>query len=338
MTNGRVIVDIIPTIPGGLVHGQEVPYGWAVRIHRWLSDRSGQGVFRKVKPLPPQTGEPLEGSLSVSLEERHESADASESKNIYAKREFPFRCVRKITGWDCRWYENTVVEVEPPFQERLSRDDNITYLLSVGVEDASGMDLGSAELSFANLPTWCLWDVELDRPGGIEKVVNGRRIVAGTRAAAYPGDFTGEGRAGFIHVVGTLHLAAYDATGKKLWDRDDPAGAAVYNSTNANVCDINGDGKDEVIAMRGKPPEARLEILEGTTGRTLKSVPWPAKGEDLRRWHHGGNRGDMAYTYDAKIYVADFRGLGQPRDIVLQTGDENQVLYTALNDELEVLW
>ena len=338
MANESVIIDIIPTIPDGLIHGQEVPYGWAVRIHRWLSDRSGQGIFRKVKPLPRDTGEPLEGSLWVSLEERRESAEAPQSKEIYSNREFSFRCARNITGWDCRWYESTVVEVELPFQKRLPRDGEITYVLSVGVEDASGMELGSAQRSFANLPTWCLWEVELDRPGGIEKVVNGRRIVAGTRAAVYPGDFTGEGRAGFLHLVGSLYIAAYDATGKKFWDYDDPAGAPVYNSTNASVGDINGDGRDEIIVMRGKPPEARLEILEGVTGRILKSVLWPGNGEDMARWHHGGNRGDMAYTYDAKIYLADFRGLGRPQDIVLQTGDENQALYTALNNELEVLW
>ena len=338
MADQSVIVDIIPTIPDGLVHGREVPYGWAVRIHRWLSDRSGQGIFRKVNPPPPETGEPLEGSLSVSLEEQEGPTDAPISRAIFTNRELPFHCARDITGWDCRWYESAVVEVEPPFQERLRRGGSITYVLRVQVKDPSGMELGSAQLSFANLPTWCLWDVELDRPGGIEKVVNRRRIVAGTRAAVYPGDFTGEGRAGFLHVVGNLHMAAYDATGRKLWDLSDPAGVPVYNSTNANVGEINGDGRDEVIAMRGKPPEARLEILEGTTGRTLRSVPWPGNSEDLSRWHHGGNRGDMAYTYDAKIYLANFRGLGQPRDIVLQTGDENQVLYTALNDELEALW
>ena len=31
MANESVIIDIIPTIPDGLIHGQEVPYGWAVR-------------------------------------------------------------------------------------------------------------------------------------------------------------------------------------------------------------------------------------------------------------------------------------------------------------------
>ena len=45
----------------------------------------------RVKALPPHIGEPLEGSLSVSLEEQG-STGTSQSRNIFTKREFPFRC------------------------------------------------------------------------------------------------------------------------------------------------------------------------------------------------------------------------------------------------------
>jgi len=226
----------------------------------------------------------------------------------------------------------------PPFQNSLSNGAERAYRLRVRALLANGNPLGEAALTFANLPTYCLWDVELQRPGGIEKVVDGRRILAGVRSVTLPADLAGEGRAGFVHAVGTFHVAAYDSAGRTLWTRDDFAGIPVYNSTATRAFDIDADGHDEVITMWGKPPEARILIIEGMTGQVLREAPWPRNAEDLNRWRHGGNRGHVAYAYDAKVYVANFRGLAQPRDLLLQTGDENRPVYSALTDELDLLW
>jgi hypothetical protein len=339
MSDIQTVIDILPDIPVGLRHGQEVPYGWKVRIHRWLGGRFGAGVYQRVNPPSESAGEPLSGTIRISLQEYQGTDTAGEKVAVlFSDKESKFTCERGITGWRCAWYDQAEVQVMPPFQSELSRDENITFLLRATAYDDNGTVIGDASRTFVNLPTYCLWDVELDRPGGIEKVINGFRVVSGTRAAVYLGDFTGTGRSGFLHVVGSNHFAAYDATGVKLWTRSNPAGVPVYNSTNACVCDINGDGKDEVIAMTGKPPEAKLEIIDGFSGATIAEIPWPGNDADPARMFHSANRGDMNYTYDAKIYIANFRGLPEPRDIVLQIGDENQVLYEVFTDSLEPLW
>ena len=339
MKNQETIIDILPDIPEGLRHGEEVPYGWKVRIHRWLGGRAGAKAFGRVQPAPADAGEPPSGVVRATLTEYNGCDDTGEKlREVFREKEFSYACRRGITGWRCAWYDQAEVTVMGPFQSELSRNGDITYVVMADVYDSSGALLGSSSRSFANLPTYCLWDIELDRPGGVERVVNGFRIVAGARAAVYLGDFTGVGMAGMLHVVGTNHFAAYDSKGEKLWVRSDPAGVPVYNSTNACVCDINGDGRDEAIAMTGKPPDAKLEILDGVTGSTLAEIPWPGNDVDPARMYHGANRGDMSYTYDAKIYVANFRGLSAPRDIVLQIGDENQVLYKVYTESLEFQW
>lgn len=331
-------ISVVPSMADGVKHGHEVAYGWSVRIFRWLSDSWGSTApYEKVQPL--EAGPPTEGYVVVDLEEFEGRTTAGRKRrDVFVRRRLSFRCAHGITGWGSRWYELGSVEVMTPFQQSLPRDADVTYRLCVQAFLSNGEPLGRTDLSFANVPTYCLWDVELDRPGGVERVVDGRRILTGVRSVVLPADFTGEGRAGFVHAVGTFHLAAYDATGRKLWQRRDFSGVDVYNSTATRAFDVNGDGRDEVVTMAGRPPEADVLILEGTTGEILRRAPWPSNHGDLNRWHHGGNRGHVAYAYDAKLYIANFRGLEQPRDLVLQTGDENRPVYSVLTDELELLW
>jgi len=332
-------ISIVPSIPPQLRHGQQVPYGWAVKIHRWLSDWSDTAPYEKVPPAPISEAQVSRGQLLVNLSEfEGKSTSAEKVRDIIAGRTVRFRCGIGNTAWRSRWYEAALVEVMAPFQDRLVSGLDRSYLLSVEVFLADGDRIGQSELVFANVPTWCFWDVQLDRPGGIDKIVDGRRILAGVRAQTSPADFNGEGRAGFVHAVGSQHLAAYDASGKKLWSMSDPAGVPIYNSVAARPYDINADGKDEVIAMWGTPPEARILIIEGATGKVLREASWPRNNEDIRRWRHGGNRGHVAYAYDAKIYIANSRGLDRTSDLVLQTGDDNQAVYSVLPAELEVLW
>ena len=272
MNRQNTIIDVIPDIPIGPEHGQEVPYGWKVRIHRWLGGKVGANAYDRVPPPPPDSGDPLAGSIAATLSEHRGREPGGEKvRDIFADRRYDYACQRGVTGWSCAWYDQAEVTIMPPFQNKLSSDPDRTFVLTVEAFDREGAPIGTVSRSFANLPTYCLWDVELDRPGGVERVIEGHRVVAGTRAAIYLGDFSGVGRAGFLHVVGTNHFAAYDSTGEKLRIRSYPAGVPVYNSTNACVFDINGDGKDEVIAMTGKPPEAKLEIIEGASTLSVRA-------------------------------------------------------------------
>ena len=331
-------VSFEPTFVEPLEHGEVARYGWGVSFVRVISRTNWSNPYEKTaQPDAPLLDEGY--YVEVSLEERQgPSPEGRKVKDVFSSKRYPVQFRRECHPWGGWWYDIAETTVLEPFQEELSSDPAVTYVLRVRLFDPAGEQTAEDALPFANLPTYVIWDVELRRPGGIEKMVDGRRILAGARSHIWPGDLLGDGSCGFVHGVGTKHIAAYDSAGNKLWERNDPAGGDVYNSTSTRVFDVNADGKCEIICMWGTPPNAVLQILEGATGKVLKESPWPHNEDDKNRWHHGGNRGHCAYTLDAKIYIANFRGLSSPQDILLQTGDENRPVYTALTSELEFLW
>lgn len=331
-------ISFEPAFAEPLEHGKAVHYGWEVNVIRRVSERYGCNPYEKVK----ETDVPLLGEgyyVGVSLEERQgHSPEGGKLRDIFASKRLPLRFERECQAWGCWWYDIAKVVALEPFQQELKEGQDITYILRTTVFAPDGEKMAEDTLPFANLPTYTIWDVQLKRPGGIEKIVDGKRILAGARSHVWPGDLLGDGGCGFVYGVGTKHIAAYDSAGNKLWEKNDFAGGDVYNSTSTRVFDINADGKCEVLCMWGTPPDARFQILEGATGKLLNECSWPHNNDDKVRWHHGGNRGHCAYTLDAKIYIANFRGLSSPQDILLQTGDENRPVYTALTSDLEFLW
>ena len=334
-----------PAFVEPLEHGKAAHYGWEVNVIRCVSERYGCAPYEKVKETDvPLLSEGFDTQakgyyLEVSLEERQGcSPEGRKVRDIFTSKRLPLRFERKCQPWGCWWYDIAKVTVLEPFQQELREEQDVTYILRAKVFAPDRKKIAADTLPFANLPTYTIWDVQLKRPGGIEQIVDGRRILAGARSHAWPGDLLGDGNCGFVYGVGTKYIAAYDIAGNKLWEKNDFAGGDVYNSTSTRVFDINADGKCEVLCMWGTPPDAQLQILESATGKILNECPWPHNDDDKSRWHHGGNSGHCAYTLDAKIYIANFRGLDSPQDILLQTGDENRPVYTALTSELEFLW
>lgn len=331
-------ISFEPTFLEPLKNGKVAHYGWGVNVIRIVSERHGCAPYEKVKEADVQRLD--EGYyVEISLEEcQGRSPEERKVRDIKSSKRLPLHFERKCQPWGCWWYDIAKVTVLEPFQKKLKKDTSITYVLHAHLFNPDGRKIAEGALPFANLPTYTIWDVELKRPGGIEKIVDKRRILAGVRSHVWPGDLFGDGSCGFVYGIGTKYIAAYGSTQNLLWEREDFAGGDVYNSTSTRVFDINADGKCEVLCLWRTPPEAFFQILEGATGKVIKECPWPHNNDDKNRWHHGGNSGHCAYTLDAKIYIANFRGLSSPQDILLQTGDENRPVYTALTSELEFLW
>jgi len=168
---------------------------------------------------------------------------------------------------------------------------------------------------------------------------------------AHVGDVDGDGVAEYIHTIGGRHLSVYRGDGEQLWRYDDPDGIRCNES---GICawDFNGDGRAEILTVRGSHPHLRLCILEGATGRTLHEIEYPvANGLEPIVTDEKGRRPGMRETgttllvvegepvlYGGNAWPADFRGLGVPKDILLQVGAANNVTHVAFTDELEVLW
>ena len=77
----------------------------------------------------------------------------------------------------------------------------------------------------------------------------------------------------------------------------------------------------------------RIMILEGSTGRVLRSV-------STSKYREGGGYVEGPETFFERvlgdqIVFADVRGLGRPRDIIFKDRYNNLWVYT---DTLDVLW
>lgn len=167
---------------------------------------------------------------------------------------------------------------------------------------------------------------------------------------AVTGDVDGDGQAEYVHMVGSIHAAAYRGDGELLWRYDDPEGVKAY-SIHSALRDFNGDGKSELICPRSGFGRLKLCLLDAATGRVIKEIeyplinelePPPADAPDLsRRLHETGHAirvvGDQ-HMLGGYVRPANFRGLPERRDIMLQVGEQNCVTIVALTGDLEVLW
>ena len=169
---------------------------------------------------------------------------------------------------------------------------------------------------------------------------------------AQAGDVDGDGEIEYVHYVGARHMSVYRANGELIWAYDDPEGILGCGPI-VNVWDYNGDGKAEILAPRGSYPNLRLCLLDGATGEVLHDIEYPVvNGADVvpndapdlyERLSASGYAlprmlENNLPTLCANPYPADFRGLGAPRDILLQVGSQNCINIVALTGELEILW
>ncbi len=119
-------------------------------------------------------------------------------------------------------------------------------------------------------------------------------------------------------------LTAIDLNGKVLWQVGEPNPEHAFLTADLpfQVCDIDGDGKDEVIMSR----DFKLMILDGATGQVKKWIPTPL----LDRKDYPFDRVNVD-----SVRMCDFSGKGRPTDILIK--DRYRKLW-AYNSNLELLW
>jgi hypothetical protein len=105
------------------------------------------------------------------------------------------------------------------------------------------------------------------------------------------------------------HLAVYGSNGRKLWIKktdivvggsSEREGLPGHNGPGVAAGDVDGDGRCEVVFLT---KDSVLHVVDGATGRQEASAS-PGFPKDAARW-------ELAM-------IADFRGTGGDRDILLQ--------------------
>lgn len=132
-------------------------------------------------------------------------------------------------------------------------------------------------------------------------------------------------------------LTAIDLDGNILWQLGEPSeNSKKLGKVSADmpfqVYDIDGDGKDEVIAGRN----FEIQILDGATGKVKKSVKTPYSDDE-----DSTIIGVPFHTYAFErinpdgIRICNFRGKDRPADILIK--DRYCRVY-ALDEDLNLMW
>ena len=221
------------------------------------------------------------------------------------------------------------------------------YTARAELIDGNGKACRRDELSFEVGPLSVLEHcIKLDWDAWKLPIHEARRLCG----EANVGDVDGDGEIEYVHYVGARHMSVYRADGKQMWKYDDLEGILGCGPV-INVWDFNGDGKAEILTVRGSYPDLRLCLLDGATGDVLRDIEYPLVNRtdivpedapDLveRLWEAGYAAPviEKRPTLCGYPFPADFRGLGARRDILLQVGSQNCTNLVALTGELEILW
>lgn len=121
-------------------------------------------------------------------------------------------------------------------------------------------------------------------------------------------------------------LTAVDLNGKVLWQKGKPHESLglLTNDTPFQIHDLDGDGKHEVVLIQ----DFQLKVLDGKTGRLLRSTWMPPMAADLRERPYELNSGDA-------IAFLDLSAKGRRSEILVK----DRYRYFWIYDEnLKLLW
>ena len=127
------------------------------------------------------------------------------------------------------------------------------------------------------------------------------------------GDVNNDGKMDYLVTV-RGHLAVYNNSGEKLWIKkadigvggsSENEGLPGHHGPGVAAGDVDGDGKCEVVFIT---KDSVVHIVDGATGQEKNSArpPFPKEAE---RWE--------------VAMIADFRGTGSDRDILLQATNKD---------------
>jgi len=133
-------------------------------------------------------------------------------------------------------------------------------------------------------------------------------------------------------------LTALDSEGKMLWQYGKPDTENAYLSYDvaAQIHDLDGDGKTEVIMAEGE----WIKILDGKTGKEKSHFQVPSSailpGEtSWQEYKHYYRRDLLPYLNVDCFSFADLRGTGKPMDVIIK--DRHTRLWAYTND-FRLLW
>lgn len=120
-------------------------------------------------------------------------------------------------------------------------------------------------------------------------------------------------------------LTAVNLDGKVLWQsgRPDARNGLLTNDTPFQIHDVDGDGRNEVVAVR----DFQLQILDGQTGR-VKHWVWMPKAPEARQR-------PFEMVFGDSIAFVNVSGGKRRRDILVKDRYQGFWIY---NNKLEFLW
>jgi hypothetical protein len=121
-------------------------------------------------------------------------------------------------------------------------------------------------------------------------------------------------------------LTAVTLDGRVLWQRGrpDPRNGLLTADTPFQIHDIDGDGKNEVVMVK----DFKLQILEGLTGRVLKSVLMPRALAD-------NGKKPFTLTNGDSLAFLNLSGQKNPRELLVKDRYSN---FWTLDSQLTPLW
>jgi hypothetical protein len=121
-------------------------------------------------------------------------------------------------------------------------------------------------------------------------------------------------------------LTAVSLDGRVLWQqgRPNPKNGLLTNDTPFQIHDLDGDGRAEVVLAR----DFQLQVLDGRTGRLVRSAWLPKVAADVKERPYDLNIGDS-------LLFVDLAGRGAPREILLKDRYRG---FWIFDKDLKLLW